>query len=425
MLTQHPVPLSDRVRVVSAQGPAQLLNVLGILKYQLRNEANQYWEDHLVLGGFYIQGSDENLARMKEACINISKSWNFKSVKYLSDNDLSINSSFFETVESVRQKLNIGFFERIYVCRNWQPFNEILLECCPSAVKICYGDGFGLLDIRGGIDHRPSINPRGSWKLNQAYLFVPVEIESKCFALVDDIIQPPIDYLINIINDIASNITELKTYTKFLTNNSDKKLILVTTSNLTESSTIKPGLGWLLRLVSAANRRLLLLKIHTLEKPLNFLQQRANSISHLAKREALMYFNQVIRYSSRNDFIIIKPHPRETLNQSGMLCHLLSQRGYEAAVIDKNFSHVPVEFFFNHLSFSKVISCSSSSSLTAKLILGMDKGRIFPFIDRDLSKKYLSSFYCSSSERMEKLWIDLIDQAELKTLSPLRLMDYE
>ncbi|QNP29955.1 hypothetical protein [Cylindrospermopsis curvispora] len=417
-------PVSDRVRVVSAQGPAQLLNVLGILKYQLRNEANEYWEDHLVLGGFYIQGSDENLARMKEVCINISKYWNFKSVKYLSDDDLSISSSFFEVVESVKQKLNIGFFERIYVCRNWQPFNEILLECCPSAVKVCYGDGFGILDIKGATDHQPSINPRGYWKLNQAYIFAPVEIESKCFSLVDDFIQPPIDYLISIINDIASNMTQLKTYAKSLTDNSEKKLTLVTTSNFTESSSVRPSLGWLwlLRVVSAANRRLLLLKINTLEKTLNLIQQRANST--LAQREALMYFNQVIRYSSINEFIIIKSHPRETLNQSSVLCHMLSQRGYEAAVIDKNFSHLPVEFFFNHLNFSKIISCSSSSSLTAKLILGIDRGRIFPFIDRDLRKRYLSSFYCSNDERFEKLWINLLDQAELKTFSPLRLLDY-
>lgn len=421
---QHLV--NDKVRLVSAQGPCQLVNVLGILKYELRNEINQpqHWEDHLVLGGFCIAGWDENLATCIETCIEISKHWNFRSVKYLSDDDLSISpSSFFEVVHSVNRRLNIGLVDRIYVCRNWQPFNEILLECCPSAVKVCYGDSFGILDIRSAVDSLPSINPKGYWKLNQAYLFIPIELESKSFSLVDDIVQPPIDCLTTTINDIASNMPELKTYAKSLTNNSGKKLTLVTTSNLCEAFLVKPKIPlmfWLLRLVFA--RRLRFFKINALAKTINFLQQWLKS--HMAEREALMYFNQVIRYSNKTEIIIVKPHPRETFSQSLRLSNLLSQEGYDTIVIDQRFSSIPVEFFFNYLNFFKVISCSSSSSLTAKLILEIDNSRIFPFIDSDLSRKYLriSSAY---AHKYQKLWLNLLNQAGVKRFSSLRLKDYE
>lgn len=134
------------------------------------------------MGGFYILDSEENLDNCIKTCIEISSYWKFKSVTYLSENDLAgSNLSFFEIVQSVTRRLSISHVDKIYVCNNFQPFNEILLGCYKSAVKVCYGDGFGSLGIKSSIDKHQSMNPKGYLNINLAYLFIPIEIGMNSF----------------------------------------------------------------------------------------------------------------------------------------------------------------------------------------------------------------------------------------------------
>lgn len=431
---------NSKIRVISAQGPTQLINVLAILKYQAGNAIAEVWEDHLVLGGFCTELSSETTKIMIESCIKISKYWNFKSVKYLSDQDLS-DASFSEAVERVKQKLDIKNVSSVYVCRDWQLFNEILLETYKNSRKICCGDGFGMLDLNGNANkwQPTSFNPEGYQKIDTAYLFVPSCYDDTSFSLVSDIVQPPIDYLISTINNISLNIPEIEIYAKLLNNNLlNKKLTLVTTSNLTESCSIRNkfnfsriSLKYLLarilrHLLLRLNRCLSLFQINTLEKTINFLSQEMKKISDVQKSrlEVSMYVDQINRYSDKNETIIVKSHPRETLAQSLQLVDRLSKEGYEAIVIDRCFSCFSIELFFNYLKFSKVISLGSSSSLTAILLLNIDEKKIFPFIDIDLEKKYLNDLYYAGNEKNRLFWMDILDQAKRKSFSPLKLSDY-
>jgi hypothetical protein len=432
--------INPKIRIISAQGPTQLINVLAILKYQLRNEVAEPWEDHLVIGGLYTERCSDTTERMIESCIKISQYWQFKSIKYLSDQDLSIDVSFLNTVERVNQKLDLKYVSSVYVCRNWQPFNEILLESYKNASKICYGDGFGLLDINDTKFQAMPINPEGYQEIDKAYLFMPIEADSKrqSFSLVENIIQPPIDYLINTINDISSRIPDLKIYaTNLLNNNLDKKLTLVTTSNLTEAGCIKDRNKtdflyiWiicqkkLLRLLLALNRRLRILKIYTLERGINFLIHNIKRLSglHNSRTEVSMYFDQISRCCDRDEFIIVKPHPRETLKQSLQLVNRLSEAGYEAIVIVQDLSCFSIELFLNLLSFSKVISLTSSSAISARLLLDIEDHKIIPWIDSDIREKYLADFFVNTS--YEKMFLDMLEQARVKSFFPLRLVDYE
>jgi hypothetical protein len=392
--------VSRRARIVSAQGTFQLINVLSVLKYQLTNEVAEDWEDHLVLGGFYTERCNDTNLRMIESCMKISQYWKFRSTNYLSDEDLSIDVSFRNTAERVNQKLGLSHVDTVYVSRNWQPFNETLLEVFKNATKICYGDGLGPLDIKSQWQD-VAINPEGYRKIDKAYLFVRVEGDTKMqwFHLVDNIIQPPINYFINTVADISSSITDLQMYASNLLDNNhlDKKLTLVTTSNLTEAGCLRNNKSRILKkmlilLLRTLNRGLAILGINVFKNHLILLEKRIKLSSDLQslKLEVSMYFDQIIRCCDISELLIVKSHPRETLNQSFHLVDKLSGAGYEAIVMDQNFSCFPIELLFGLLSFSKVVSLGSSSAISAKLMLvNIEDHKIIPSIDWDIMKKYL------------------------------------
>ncbi len=416
---------NNKIRIITAQGPTQVLNVIALLKYEFINKNDQFYEydDCLVLGGFYIEESDKNFDFFLNTCIEIASHWNFKSVIYLSDNDLEIGKlSFFGTVQSVKKKLSLNLVEKIYVCRNWQRFNEILLECYQNAFKIAYGDGFGSFDIRGDFDILRSLNPNGYSKINKAYLFIPIEEGNNSFSLVSDIVQIPIDFLTNTINEVAFDMDDLKTYTKSIKINSCDKLTLITLSNFSEASMVKPMIThkWMSTILYFI-KKLLFLRINVVLKFVNFLEKLLKT--NMAEQEALMYFSQVLRYANKNELLIVKSHPRENFSQSLRLLRLLTRKGYNSILINQRFSNTPIEFFFKYLTFDKIISFSSSSSLTAKLILDIDDSRIIPFIDQDIRKKYFRKNFANNC-KYQKLWLELLKQAEVKSFSPLRISDY-
>ena len=450
--------MNTRTRLISASGPAQLINVLAVLNYQLENEEKENWEDHLILGWFCTEHSDKVTKKMIDICTKIANAWNFKSIKYLNNQDLSSSFSFPELVERVRTRIGLNDVSKLYLCRNWQVFNEVILEAYKHAIKICYGDGYGFLDLGDGEGRwrQKSINPKGYLKLDRAYLFIPVEADrnGKSFSLID-ITQPPIDYLTSTIENVSSLITDLEIYTKFLLSKAEsRKLTLITTSNLSESEFMRSKsndkvyglLDWLRfslqqlvlglkgKKVTSLKRRFLLLNnkffefaIDGFSEILEFLI-KVISVRQLRSRvnqEVSMYIDQIRRCCDKCEFIVIKSHPREIGGQALQLSNLLSQEGYNVSLIDDIFSCFPVELFFKYLRFSKVVSLFSSSSLTAKLILDVEDSSLFPFINSDITEKYVNEFHIPMLHECEPLYLDLLKQIKLRQILPLRLIDYK
>jgi hypothetical protein len=429
--------ITRKTRLISAQGPAQLINVLAILKYQDKNESPCQWEDHLVLGGFSTELSPQITQRMVQICEKIASIWNFKSLHYLSNEDLSIECSFHQTAKRLRKELNLTDVEYIYVCRNWQLFNELLLESYQDARKVAYGDGFGLLDLSSKTRQPRPFNPSGYYSFEKAYLFMPLEVdpEGKSFSLVNQIIQPPIDYLIDTIKNIGSNLPEIREYSNFMIKDAGNKIILVTTSNFTESNSMKDNifsvLLWkLFSLLIKFSSLLGLLKIFKfLDKFVSSLRQireniDAPQIKRKVELEACMYFEQIVRHAHEDELILIKPHPRELFKQSVKLVDRLFQNGYKATVIDHDFSCFPVELFFLYLPFSKVIALDSTSALTGSLFCDSTDSQVFPFIDSDLKKRYMHNRLINSvDDSSKKVMVELLKQVKARKFSPIRAND--
>jgi hypothetical protein len=449
--------MTSKVRLISVSGPAQLINVIAILKYQLENEEGN-WEDHLILGWFCTGDSDEATNKMIDICTKIANSWDFKSIKYLSDKDLSSSYSFPELVERVRKKIELNDVSRLYVCRNWQVFNEVILEAYKHAMKICYGDGYGLLDLGDGEGRwrLKSVNPKGYSKLDKAYLFIPIEGDrnGKSFSLIE-IIQPPIDYLTSTIENISSSMTDLEIYTNFLLSKStNRKFTLVTTSNLSEAGFMRIrdndktydlldwfrfslqqlALGLKGKKITSLKKRLFLINNINFEFAIDRFSEilefsiKLITVKQLRPRvhqEVSMYIDQILRCCHKSEFIVIKSHPREIGGQASQLSKLLSQEGYNVALIDNIFSCLPIELFFKYLRFSKVVSLFSSSSLTAKLVLEIEDSSLFPFIDSDITEKYVNEFHIPILQEVEPLYLDLLKQIKLNKILPLRLIDYK
>jgi hypothetical protein len=398
--------MKSQIRLITAQGPAQLINVLAILTYQSKNETINNWEDHLVLGGFATDHSHARSRKILEVCMKISKYWNFKSIQYLDTQDLLFDGPFLGITQRLEHKLQLKDIQCVYASRNWQLFNEIVLEIYETADKICYGDGFGWLDIDDNRLQPNPYNPKGYKKFSKAYLFMPMEGDSRkqSFSLVDNIIQPPIEYLIDTINNISSIIPDLANYAKLVNKEIDQEITLITTSNFTEANYIKKIDK--LNLLSACIKSMTQLQLgkiltYTIKLlgSLSFdeiyrgtkiliRQIRENRNLQTSKVEISMYFEQIIRLSNKNELILIKSHPRETYNQSFQLFEKLLEEGYRALVMDSSLNAFPIELFFKHFHFSKIISLNSSCSMTASF-LSDGKSIIYPTIDIDIQRKYL------------------------------------
>ena len=417
--------MQKKIRLVSAQGPTQLLNALAILDYQRDVEGLYKCEDHLVLGGF-CANSKKQVDSIMKACTDLASIWDFQSIIYL-DFEKSKKQSFLQWTKQVKLVLKLDHVDVCYVCRNWQLFNEVLLESYKESHKICYGDGFGWLDLNDTKWQKSPINPRGYIKIDSAYLFIPIEADQagKSFSLVDKIVQPPIYYLTNTIHRLASKLNDLKEYCVNLERQSDQGFTIVTCSNYSEaglikdevldvgSSSRKSWLQWRFKLKLLAERRILTL----------FSFMRINFIPNNLKRKALleanMYLDQIKSCCSRDDIILIKPHPRETLNQSQFLYEMLSNNGYHVFRIEDEFSCLPIELFASLLNIRKAICMNSSSSISLPLISNLGPDSIYPCINKDIAEKYINENLMPSDKDIE-LIMNLISQSFKKVFNPTR-----
>jgi hypothetical protein len=417
-----------KTRLISAQGPGQVLNVLAILNYQQDIENDLQCEDHLVLGGF-AANSRKQVDSIIKTCIDLASAWNFQSITYL-DVEKNKRQSFSEQANQARSKLGLDRVDVFYVCRNWQLFNELLLEACKDSRKICYGDGFGWLDLNDTKWQKLAINPQGYAKIDSAYLFMPIEADQagKSFSLVDKIVQPPIHYLVDTVHKLTSKLDNLQEYCTHLESQVNQGFALVIGSNYAEAGQIKDEvLGAKSSSRGLWQKWVLKLKFWVKQKTLFLLDLMGiGFVPGRAQRKALleahMYFEQIERYCPKTDVILIKPHPRETLNQSHMLHEMLTNSGYKASRIDDQFSCIPIELLASLLNIKKAICMNSSSSLSLPLISNLKPNSIYPYMSKDIAQKYINEDLRISDMDI-RLTMNLLKQSVEGMFIPTRKVD--
>ena len=138
-------------RIVTCQGSIQLVTALAALRYREseQNDSAYEYEDLLVIYDLCApQGQTDEFASFVEKMAIALCDW--KAIVYIGPEQMStmaasLNSSSTPAVFDCVYGL-VGAIEadEIYLCRNWQFGNQLLINAYRAAEKICYGDGIGI-----------------------------------------------------------------------------------------------------------------------------------------------------------------------------------------------------------------------------------------------------------------------------------------
>lgn len=381
-------------RLICVQGPSQLLDVMSILLYQQELKKQNY-NDVLIIGGLCMSGDQKSLNATIDITKLIASHWEFSSIHNISNLESRL-SYFFKIAKRfgkhsslallkrisrlIKNTISLEEVDQVYVCRNWQDFNEIILFTYSKARKICYGD-LGHLDINDEQKRKGLINPLGFISIDQSYLVFPPESTQEKFSK-HKVEVVSFDYKKKLIFNISKSSAFIE-LSKFCQEKLDGS-ILITLSNGTEAG------------------------IH-------------NSVLE----EVQLYLSIVLLNSGTGDIIWIKPHPRQTLNQAQVLCDQLKKSGRQAFCLD-DFDRYPLELFIPHISSTKIICLYSYSGIISallgykKLVIGLDNRLVSLFVKRNLQQSFIEyrELYLSILEKSLNIQIGCSSIKELP-YSPL------
>ena len=144
--------MKTRTRIVTCQGGIQLIAGLAALsahESEQKRAGDEFeYEDFLLIYGLYApHGQIEAFAAfVKKMALAIC---NWKAIIYLTPKemeDFAARLDIFPTpsvLASVQELIGITKADEIYLCRNWQFGNRLVINAYRTAKKICYGDGIG------------------------------------------------------------------------------------------------------------------------------------------------------------------------------------------------------------------------------------------------------------------------------------------
>jgi len=138
-------------RVVTCQGGIQLVAALAALQTR---EAEQQrsdveYEDYLVIYDLYAP--DSQLPQFTKAVQRMARALcDWKSIVYFSkeqmvefDQQLTF-ATMPQVYQRIRDLVGVAEADEIYLCRNWQFGNSLMLNVYRDAWKVCYGDSIGI-----------------------------------------------------------------------------------------------------------------------------------------------------------------------------------------------------------------------------------------------------------------------------------------
>lgn len=137
-------------RVIACQGSIQLVTALAALvRHQEQHSPATEFENYLVIYDLYApSGQIDQFASFVQQMAEAILPW--KAIVYLSPEQLDAIGNQLRTTPphklfaQVRQLVGTDEATEIYLSRNWQFGNQLLINAYASAQKICYGDGIGL-----------------------------------------------------------------------------------------------------------------------------------------------------------------------------------------------------------------------------------------------------------------------------------------
>jgi hypothetical protein len=187
-------------RIITCQGSIQLIAALSTL---LHREQLADSQNYLVIYELYAPEQQHNeFARFIEQMARSICEW--EAIVYLTPEQLNAIGHKLDSTRpaqiynQVHQWLGLDHADEIYLCRNWQFTNQLLLNAYPSAYRVCYGDGIGLyFSEHSAVVRRPFTPPPTRdqmldwirWKLRSLWHRIRerLKLKTKLYSLPFDI----------------------------------------------------------------------------------------------------------------------------------------------------------------------------------------------------------------------------------------------
>ncbi len=138
-------------RIVTCQGSIQLVTALSVLFYreQEQSDSPAEYENYLVIYDLYAPPGqiDQFVAFIAQMAIEMCP---WKAIVYITPEQMQeisgkLNSTAPKTIFNlIHRWVGTATADEIYLCRNWQLGNQLLLNAYNRAEKICYGDSIGI-----------------------------------------------------------------------------------------------------------------------------------------------------------------------------------------------------------------------------------------------------------------------------------------
>jgi hypothetical protein len=145
-------PTKTLRRIVTCQGGIQLIAAMAAMsarESEQKQAGYEYqYEDVLVVYDLYApHGQIEAFASFVRKMALAVNSW--KSIVYLTPEQIEVFAASLDVaptstvLDEVRKIVGASDADEIFLCRNWQFGNRLMIHTYRKAEKICYGDGIG------------------------------------------------------------------------------------------------------------------------------------------------------------------------------------------------------------------------------------------------------------------------------------------
>jgi hypothetical protein len=358
-------------RIVTCQGSIQLVAALSVIAYRDAQEHTSDTENHLVI--YELNAPAEQLEHFVTLIQTMATSLSaWTSITYLSAAQLAALKQQLFTMAPTRlfntlyEWIGTDRVDEIYLCRNWQFSNQLLINAYQAAQKICYGDGIGIYfpgnsaaffatPTAATLPWAERISRtliatskqifRDSLSLLQTHLRVgtvlkTIDFDQGYFVLPDAMELPPMpyqrmgnDHTLQIIK-VLTGLVNLDFVTQLQAEIGDAPIAVLLTANLSESERLSPA--------------------DELQAYTEFLQ-------------AAQLPTQTV--------LVIKPHPRDDLQKIRQLQAQLSPYFQKVLTLtEPELFYLPFEIFFLRAFLSKLsatpvqVFAVSSACLGLKLL---------------------------------------------------------
>lgn len=301
------------VRIITCQGSLQLLTALAAVAYHGEQCGNAAGRDYLVIYDVAPTFSTtiERLARALQPWQKVVS----VSSAQMADLAAQIGEAGSQQagLNALRALVGVDSADEIYLVRNWQASNQIMLSAYQSAQKIAYGDGIGYyFGPQRFLPARPRPRPLRDL-VNQ--------ITGRASAPPPSLASIPFDIGYFLLPDAFQELPPMPVVVP------ERRYIEAVIERA--AAVLEPDLG--LRLPT--DRPI------TIFLPGNYAQAGWTSRQH----EVQAYADVLQHHADRRSLVLVKPHPRSSARDIQALERMLRASFAAVQLISAPVSHLPVE----------------------------------------------------------------------------------